>query len=195
MKRASLNEAALLAKVAKGDQQAFKQLYDQYFPMVFSFGLRILHVRALAQETAQEVMLAFWQKGSELADIRNLEAFLKTLTKRKTIDAWRRLQLARRAEAALKVDWSEADISTDTHLFIKDVNHILEKGIDRLPPRQRSVYRLCQQQGLKYDEAARRLNISPATVHTHMKLALKSLRSYLQHHADLTVLFIIFQIN
>ncbi|MGF1923927.1 MAG: sigma factor-like helix-turn-helix DNA-binding protein, partial [Bacteroidia bacterium] len=63
-----------------------------------------------------------------------------------------------------------------------------------LPPKQREVYILCHQQGLKYEEVAQQLGLAPSTVATHMKLALRFLRSYLQKNADLAILIIIFKL-
>jgi RNA polymerase sigma-70 factor (ECF subfamily) len=48
------------------------------------------------------------------------------------------------------------------------------------------VYTLCHKEGLKYDEAAEKMNISSATVHYHMKLALSSIR---EHFAKSSVVY------
>ncbi|WP_372490118.1 sigma factor-like helix-turn-helix DNA-binding protein [Chitinophaga sedimenti] len=53
---------------------------------------------------------------------------------------------------------------------------------------------LCQQQGLKYEEAAERLNISPLTVQTHVKRALKSVRTYVKSHTDIAVILVILKL-
>ncbi len=188
------NVPELLKKVADGDEAAFKEIYEHYFPKIQAFALRVLHDYEYAQEVAQEVMLAFWQMGYRLNDIRNLDAFLKTLTKRRTIDIWRRLQMERTAEQALQANWEESNEETEERIILNETKQIIEEAILLLPPQQRTVYQLCQQQGLKYEEAARRLDIAPGTVQTHMKLALKFLRSYLRNRIDVAVLLIIFNL-
>lgn len=189
-------DQALLSKIAAGDALAFKQVYDRYFPQIRAFAFRVLVDADGAQEVAQEVMLAFWQKGDGLRDIRNVDAFLKALSKRRTIDALRRLQLARTLKRDLAVQWQESSAETEERLLLKEVRQLLEKGIDLLPPQQQKVYQLCQQEGLKYEEAAQRLDIAPGTVQSHMKQALRFLRNYLrQHHIDVAVWLLIFQLN
>jgi DNA-directed RNA polymerase specialized sigma24 family protein len=41
--------------------------------------------------------------------------------------------------------------------------------------------RLCNVDGLKYEEAARELAISLSTVHSHIKVALRGIRAHLDH--------------
>lgn len=186
----------LLFKIAAGDEFAFKQVYDYYFPKIKAFAFRVLLDVDCAQEVAQEVMLAFWQKGDGLREIRNVEAFLKTLSKRRTIDALRKLQRARAVKRNLKEQWQESSEETEERVLLREVRRLLEEGIDLLPPQQQKVYQLCHQEGLKYEEAARQLDIAPGTVQSHMKHALRFLRDYLKlHHIDVAVWLLIFNLN
>ena len=190
-----LNVPELLKRIAQGDEVAFKQIYEHYFSKIQAFALSVIHNHEHAQEVAQEVMLAIWQMGDQLPEIRNLDAFLKTMTKRRTIDLLRRLQIERTAEQAMQTNWVGTCDETEERVVLNETRQIIEEAIHLLPPQQRTVYQLCQQQGLKYEEAARRLDIAPGTVQTHMKLALKFLRSYLRKRIDLAVLLIIFNLS
>ncbi len=188
------NEDQLLARVASGDQHAFKEVYEFYFSRTYNFAFYVLHDREAAQEIVQEVMLHIWQMGPQLTGIRSLEAYLKTLAKRKAIDQLRRIALERKISTDQGLQWQESHNDTVEGIILKDTRAILERGIAQLPPQQKAVYQLCQQQGLKYEEAAQQLNIAPATVHRHMKLALKSLRLYVSQHTNITVLLIILRL-
>ena len=153
--------------------------------------MRVLHDQEYAQEVAQEVMLEVWQMGNRLVGIRDFDAFVKTLSKRRTIDLWRRLQLKRTVEREARVGWKEHYEETSELVLFNETKRIIEDVIERLPPQQRTVYQLCQQQGLKYDEAAQQLHIAPATVQTHMKLALKFMRVQLKQYVDLAICFVV----
>ncbi len=177
----------LFERVAEGDEVAFKRVYEFYFPKVQRFANRVLHDREYALEVAQEVMLAVWQKGERLHEVRNPEAFIKTLSKRRTIDRWRRLQTERAAEAEVRSRFEESNDETAEYVVRHETQQTLEEAILLLPPRQRTVFQLCQQQGLRYEDAAKQLNIAPTTVQTHMKLALRFLRTYLRKRIDLTI--------
>ena len=58
----------------------------------------------------------------------------------------------------------------------------MQTAVATLPPRQKLVYTLSREQGLKHEEIARRLNISPATVNNHMIAALRTIRQQLGTH-------------
>lgn len=75
-----------------------------------------------------------------------------------------------------------------SELAMEDAHVALENGITKLPKQQREVYQLCYQKGLSYQEVADKLNISHGTVQTHMKLALKFLRTYIIKHSVTTLL-------
>ncbi len=185
------NEKMLLAKIAEGDSRAFKEIYDNYYQRIYHFAFRLLQSRAVAQEVLQETMLKLWQLGDQLYKIDNLEAYLHKIVRHHAIDLLRKRELSARVEAEISYTSAEAHNETEEHILLKETRRILEEGIRQLPKQQHLVYQLCQQQGLKYEEAAARLNISHGTVQTHMKLALKFLRRYMQEHTDVAILLVI----
>jgi RNA polymerase sigma-70 factor (family 1) len=188
------NEKVLLAKIAKGDRRAFKEIYDHYYPRVYHFAFRLLQSRTVAQEVLQETMLKLWQLGDQLLQIDNLDAYLHKIVRHHTIDLLRKSELSARVQAEISYTFNDTHNDTEERVILNETRRILEEGIRQLPRQQHLVYQLCQQQGLKYEEVAARLNISHGTVQTHMKLALKSLRRYMQQHTDIAVLLVICQL-
>jgi len=64
--------------------------------------------------------------------------------------------------------------------------------INQLPEKCREIFILCRQDGLKYSEIARKLNISVKTVEMQMGIALKKIRSSLNDLQLLNLLFMVF---
>ena len=60
--QASCVDAALLARVAKGDIRAFDQLYEQTSPILYALAVRVLNNRDDAAELLQEVYVEAWRK-------------------------------------------------------------------------------------------------------------------------------------
>jgi RNA polymerase sigma-70 factor (family 1) len=184
----------LLKKVAGGDERAFEIIYKRYTKKVYAFALKILHSPSLAEEVAQEVMLKLWRMGAALTSINNLESYLRTSSRNLSLNLLRRQEVESRANAHLGIAWEEENNETVELVLLNDTRRILDDAVALLPHQQREVYKLCHQQGLKYDEVAEKLNLAPSTVATHMKLALKFLRSYLRKHTDLAVLLLLFKL-
>jgi len=60
----TLDERALLLQIGQGNQNAFRQLYDQASPQLFAVALRLLRKRDAAEEVLQEAGLD-WNEISE----------------------------------------------------------------------------------------------------------------------------------
>lgn len=188
------DERKLLAEVAERDQQAFRVIYDHYGKKVYTYALQLLHSEAEAEEMVQEVFLKLWLMGDRVLEITSLEAYLRTTTKHRSLNVLRRLVLEGKIEKALGKEWREENTDIEDEILIRDVRNVLNRAVESLPKQQREAYILCQQQGLKYEEAAACLNISPLTVQTHVKRALRSVRAYVKANTDIAAILIILKL-
>lgn len=189
-----IDEKDLLVKMAGGGQQAFRIIYDKYSNGVYNYALQLLHSKAEAEEMTQEVFLKLWLLGNSVSEISNLEAYLYTVTKHRSLNVLRRMILEGKVEKALGKAWREDNNNTEEEILMNDVRNVLNTAIELLPPQQKQVYILCQQQGLKYDEAAEHLNLSTLTVKTHMQRALKSVRAYVKANTGIAIALVILKL-
>ncbi|WP_316788298.1 RNA polymerase sigma-70 factor [Pedobacter frigoris] len=185
------DEKALLHQVSTGDSRAFSIFFHRYSPKVYTYALKIVKSESLAEEITQEVFVKIWNLGQQLTSIENLDAYLRVITKNHTLKVLRRLALEVRTNKIMADDYRENHNDTEEYIIFKDSEKILNQAIEKLPPQQKLVYHLCHQEGLKYEEAAEKLNISRLTVKTHMQHALRFLRNYVSTHTDIAVLVIL----
>lgn len=177
------DEPEILAKVADGDQGAFTALFKHYQGFVFSFSKRITSTDENAGEVVQDIFLKLWLNREKLSGIENFGAYLNRIVRNHSLNIVRReLQLYKTA-SQFKDSYSEMDNSTVMQLDLNETRDILNNAIAELSPQQRTVYELCHMQGLKYEEAAVKMNISPQTVNSYMKDALKKIRLHFRKHA------------
>lgn len=188
------NEKDLQVQIAQGDQQAFALFYNHYYPIIFGFATHLLQSEELAADIVQESMLHIWKLGTKLEEINSLEAYLKTFARRRAVDTLRRCAVELKAERILRDVWKEDHNETEESILLKEGRKLLQDGISKLPKQQQRVYQLCQQDGLKYEEAAQQLGLSAGTVKTHLKLAMRFLREYLKNHSDAVILIILFRL-
>ncbi|WP_199141681.1 RNA polymerase sigma-70 factor [Pedobacter sp. ASV12] len=171
-----LNEREILLQIADGSQAAFAQLFKHYHRYVFAFAKKITHSQELAGEIVQDIFLKLWLKRETLGTIENFGAYLNRTVRNTSFNVLR--QLAHHAKLNLKLSLAQTELeeSTNKELDYRETKRLLSDALDTLSAQQRTVYRLCHQEGLKYAEAAEKMNISPQTVHEYMKLALKKIR-------------------
>ncbi|EDM36259.1 RNA polymerase ECF-type sigma factor [Pedobacter sp. BAL39] len=192
--KGEFSEQELLTEIAGGNQRAFKVIYDSYYRKIFSYALKYVKSETDAEEIIQEVFLKLWLRDPNSLPIGNLDGYFQVLVRNRSIDVLRRKVLENHVDLDVAVNWQEAHNHTEELIILKDTKKVLDEGIKLLTPQQRQVYKLCHQDGLKYEEAAKELNLSVSTVHSHMKLALKFLREYLKQHTDIAALLVIFKL-
>jgi len=175
------DETEVLRLIADGDQRAFTMLFRQYSKKVYSFALRLLKSEGQAEEVVQEVFLRIWLNRGSLSEIENFPAYLNRMSRNHCLNAIKRLTQEQKASLEIANTSTELSHETEEGIAFRGAQELIEQAVSKLSPQQQTVYRICHVDGLKYEEAAAELNISPGTVHTHMKLALKAIRQHLDH--------------
>ncbi len=187
-------ENQLLLAIADGDERAFELIYYRFSKKIYYFATRILQDEMAAEEVVQEVMLKIWNTRTTLATINHFESYLRVLSRNIALNTLRRQAIENRANEKLKSYWKVEGNDTEERVILQETKKLLDQAVAELPPQQREVYKLCHQQGLKYEDAAKQLNLAPSTVATHMKLALRFLRNYLKQHGHMMVICIILKL-
>jgi RNA polymerase sigma-70 factor (ECF subfamily) len=179
-------DPTLLARVGKGDHQAFSQLYDHSSTLLFTLAVRILGNHEEAAELLQDVYLEVWRKVSRYDVGRGTPvAWLVTLTKSRAIDRLR-ARVTRGSQATNSLDAVTAAQVTDAapSQFETQADQELRAAVGAavagLPQAQHQAIELAYYQGLSHTEIAARLNPPLGTVKTRIKLGMSKLRDGLQ---------------
>ncbi|HXV68847.1 MAG TPA: sigma-70 family RNA polymerase sigma factor [Nitrospira sp.] len=184
---ASTIDPKLLARVVKGDQQAFSQLYDQSSTLLFSLALRILGSREEAAELLQEVYLEVWRKIARYDVGRGTPiAWLITLTRSRAIDRLRARASRTHHQAGEALDGAAAGQVADRQpgpfeaQADQELRNQIRSALASLPSAQQQTIELAYYSGLSHMEIAERLNQPLGTVKTRIKLGMSKLRELLR---------------
>ncbi|POY37912.1 RNA polymerase subunit sigma-70 [Solitalea longa] len=190
------NEKELLAKIAEGDQRAFTLLFNHYHKNLFLFSIRLTKSEDVALEIVQDVFLKIWSVREKLVEVDSFGGYLSRIVRNHALNTLR--QIARQAKSLAVVPIDSEDFEdptacnlTDQQLDYNQALFVLKGALESLAPQQKLVYQLCHIEGLKYEEAAQALNISPETVRAHMKKALSKIREHFRKNAILYPLLIV----
>jgi RNA polymerase sigma-70 factor, ECF subfamily len=164
-------DAALVNRVAAGDRdQALEELYRRYASRVYSFGLRVLGRRDLAEELVQETFVRLWRTAGSFDEQRgSVGAFVFTIARNIAVDLWRRPSSRpfdpEPEELAEPVDRADRIV---TVLAVRD-------AMASLSVAHREVLELTYRGGLKQTEIAEILGLPLGTVKTRTYYALRAL--------------------
>lgn len=182
---ASTIDPALLARVVKGDQQAFSQLYEQSSLLLYSMAVRILRDHEQAAELLQEVYLEVWRKVARYDVGRGTPiAWLITLTRSRAIDRLR--ARASKPHAGESLEGPSAPHVADRNpgpfeaQADQELRKLVGEALNSLPEAQQQAIELAYYEGLTHMEIAARLNQPLGTVKTRIKLGMSKLREALR---------------
>lgn len=175
-------DRASLARIARGDQAAFAELYDRHARLVYSLALRILQDRADAEDIVQDVFAQVWAQAARYDAARGaVAAWMLMLTRSRAIDRLRAKRV--RPEAAPAADTAESvvDLAAAPDLELLSAEQVtrLQRALQELPDAQRTALELAYYEGLTHVEVAARLAEPLGTVKTRIRQAVLKLREAL----------------
>ncbi|MCC6314880.1 MAG: sigma-70 family RNA polymerase sigma factor [Thermomicrobiales bacterium] len=182
-----LSDAELIGRASEGDARALEVLYDRYSGVVFSFALRLVSDRQLAEEVLQEVFFRAWQQGGGYSAQRGtFVTWLLSITHNLSIDEIRkRRRRPQKAEseepetllASVADTSSGADVEDE--VWLGSLRETISDALKELPPPQREAIELAYFQGLTQREISEALSEPLGTIKTRMRLGLQKLREAL----------------
>jgi RNA polymerase sigma-70 factor (ECF subfamily) len=183
----------LYHKLKLGDERAFQALFRKYYSAMCSFAYQFLKNSELAEETAQDMFVRFWEKRQTLNIDTSVKHYFFRSIRNHCLNQIQHEKIKKKY-AGIVLENSHQEINP-AHFYIEvDLVQRIEKSIDSMPPKRQEIFRLSREQGLKYKEIAETLKISVKTVEAQMGLALKYLREELKDFSGhLLTLLVIFK--
>jgi RNA polymerase sigma-70 factor, ECF subfamily len=171
--------AVLLGQVARGDENAFRRVYDETAGPVLGTVRRIVRDPAQSEEVMQEVLLEVWRTAARYDPQAGSPAsWIMTLAHRRAVDRVRSEHSAARRElraAVSVVDFDEVTEAVEATLERERVRRCLSS----LTELQREAVTLAYYHGYTYREVAELLGVAVGTVKTRMRDGLIRLRDCL----------------
>jgi RNA polymerase sigma factor (sigma-70 family) len=177
---AHLSDEAVIALVARSDEQALAELYRRFGRLAYGLAFRILRDDALAQDAVQEAFLGVWRAaGRFTAERAKPSTWLLTLVHRRAVDLVRREQ--RRRTEPLQPETEQA---TADEAELATQRQTIREALRQLPAEQREAIELAYYGGYTQSELAERLGEPLGTIKSRMFTGLARLREHLGEDAQ-----------
>jgi RNA polymerase sigma-70 factor (family 1) len=169
----------LLDRLRSGDNVVVKEIYRRYFGLLYSHVYRRLPDREEARDIVQEVMLTLWNKREQLVANTVLSSYLYTLTRNRVLNTYRNQKVRLAYLTSLQSFVDKGENITDEKLREKELIELVEKEVSALPPQMKLIFEMSRNLEMSHQQIADELNISPHTVRTQVRSALRILRAKL----------------
>jgi RNA polymerase sigma factor (sigma-70 family) len=178
---AHLSDEALVALVARGDEDALAELYDRVSRIAYGLALRVLRDERHAEDAVQEAFLQVWRSAATFrAERAKASTWILTLVHRRAVDLVRREE--RRQADPLTEDAAAAALApeqTDEAAWLRFERERVQTALKQLPDVQREALELAYYGGFSQSELADRLGVPLGTVKSRMFAGLTRLRELL----------------
>jgi RNA polymerase sigma-19 factor, ECF subfamily len=174
---ALLEDDDLLRWMQKGDEAAFKEIYERYWEKLVATGYAYTKSKESAEEIVNDVLLTLWHRR-DAVQIQSLSAYLGTAVKYSVFKAISREKRRREIRDGLRTadEHNEMEEKLDA-LFLKN---FLEGVVEKLPEKARLVFKYSREQQLSVSEIADKMELSSKSVEYHMTKALKTIKEYIR---------------
>ena len=177
-------EAGLLANVAKGDTEAFGQLYDRFAHVLFSLAVRILRDTAAAEDVVQEVFLQIWEKASAYdPQLGRPLTWAVTLARNRAIDRLRASQCRQRLLDATAEEQAATKVVGDppeNWVLREETARMVRGALAKLAPEQRQAIELAFFGGMSQTEIAAAMHTPLGTIKARIRRGMLELRESLE---------------
>ncbi|WP_327287019.1 ECF RNA polymerase sigma factor SigK [Streptomyces sp. NBC_01198] len=171
----------LLDLTARGDREAFEDLYNAVAGSVLGLVRRVLRDPAQSEEVAQEVLVDVWRCAARFDPAQgSAMGWIMTLAHRRAVDRARSAQAAAEREHRAAVrDHSPAFDEVGELVERRLEREQVRRCLGRLTELQRESVTLAYYRGCTYRETADLLGVALGTVKTRMRDGLIRLRDCL----------------
>ncbi len=176
--RAFAEEAALLARVQRGDVAAFDLVVRRYMRRAFAIADRVLGHREDAEDLVQDAFLTALERIASFDLSRPFGPWFFRIVVNRGLNA-RKSRAIRRTEA-MPLDTLEAAEPSPAGMYDRtEIRERFQAALGGLSQRQRLIVELAEVDGMSGVEIASMLGVSQGTVRWHLHMARHALRKAL----------------
>jgi len=189
----ALSDHELMARIQRGDEQAFQSLWSRYAHALSNFFFQMCFDRVASEDYVQETFLRVWRARATYRPIGKVSTWLYQIAKHYWFNE-REKQKRRPFHAVAGGDDAHAqfanladagsDTAPDAVATASETEQAIEEAVSGLSEKLRVVFVLARYRNLPYAEISEIVDIPVGTVKSRMSLAERQLRQSLARYLD-----------
>ena len=184
------SDAAIMLRVAAGDEEGFNYLAGKYYRPMIHFLFRMVHNQAIAEELAQEVFLRVYRARSSYRAEAKFTTWLYRIATNLAVNHARDNKNERTAhtiyldqpdeETGTSPDVADDEPSVEQRLMRDERMAAIRRHVMALPERQKAAVLMHKYQGMDYRQIGEILKLSESATKSLLFRAYQTLRDKLK---------------
>ena len=155
------------------------QYYRQHFEELKAFASKRLGYADMAEDMVQNVFLRLLSSDKMISKV-TLPCLVYTIMRNLIFDHWRRKHSYDEYEHYIQRRDTDKAVEPESVYSAAEIHEMLEKGMERLSERQRTVYQLHVYDGMKVSDISQTLHLNYKCVENRLGQARKEMRTYMR---------------
>jgi len=195
MKIRKFSDEDLIELLKEGSTAAFEELYNRYWEKLYNSARKRLSEAEIAEELVQDFFTSLWLNREKLVIHSSFNSYVHSSIRYLVYNHYQKETVRRVYRENTQRVLALEDNSTQELLSLKELNKVLEEGVEKLPAKCRTVYELSRKEYKNNKEIASLLGISEKTVENHLTKALRNIRLSLKDVMSFITLVLSFLFN
>ncbi|MCB1171547.1 MAG: sigma-70 family RNA polymerase sigma factor [Leptospiraceae bacterium] len=174
--------SGLLARSQQGDGEAYRLFLEGVLPVVRRFLGSKIRDADWVEDISQEVLVSIHRARASYDPERPVFPWIHAIAHRRFVDHMRKWSRVSEKEVQGETILEFQAKEDKEHPYL--IQEILERAIEKLPPKQKRAVRLLKYDGLSVREAAAKMEMTETAVKVTAHRAYKALRKILEQQED-----------
>ncbi len=183
------NPDELLWKIAiNDDKEAYRTLFDLFYPALCLFAKRYVEERAVAEDLVQDVFVTLWESRKKIRVESSARNYLVVSVRNQCLNYLKREGYKQNyIDAYLAKNADQSDY--DEFYLLTELQKLLDEALAKLPETYRLIFEMSRLENNSNTEIAEKLNIPLRTVERYKAKAIEILKKDLKDYLPLLLYF------
>jgi len=193
VQNSDLSDHELMARIQRGEEQAFQSLWSRYAHTLSNFFFQMCFDRVASEDYVQETFLRVWRARATYRPIGKVSTWLYQIAKHYWFNE--REKMKRRPFHAVaggddaqaqfaNIPEAGSDTAPEAVATAGETGKAIEEAVSGLSEKLRVVFVLARYRGLPYADISEIVDIPVGTVKSRMSLAERQLRASLSAYLE-----------
>ncbi|MCL3782074.1 RNA polymerase sigma-70 factor [Prolixibacteraceae bacterium JC049] len=172
----------VVRRFRKGDDVAFKQLFEFYSTRLYGFVFKLIKDDSESEEIVQDVFFKIWKHREEIRTDEAFKSYLFKIALNNIRNYFTRLQKEEHHKQEIVREYLLNTEEDGKQISYNEAMKKVDELIELLPEKRREIFLMSRKEGLSILEIAKYLNLSEATVKNQITSAMNFLREEAKKH-------------